>query len=355
MRAYESPRTAVGAPGPTTRSRLSRRRAMTILGAFAGLPLLATDRRSPEFPPLHEWNGTSLGCPSRLLIYHRNRSAAEEMVARCVAEIDRLERIFALYRDDSEITRLNRDGRLSAPSHDLLAVLSQSQHLSALSDGGFDVTVQPLWDLYAAHFFATPSPAREGPGPRAIAAALKLVDWNGIDVSARHVALARPNMRLTLNGIAQGYVTDRITEILRDHGFDRVLADLGRSEIYAIGRHPDGHPWRIGLADPRQPEQFARTLDLTDCSVCTSGGYGTKFEASGRFHHLFEPATGASANHVIAVSVLAPSAMLADGLSTALYVTPRDGASRLLAQFPGVTALVTLPDGKTNQIVGGGL
>jgi thiamine biosynthesis lipoprotein len=325
---------------------------MTVLGAFAGLPLLATDGRSPGLPPLYEWNGTSLGCPSRLLIYHGSQSAAEAIVARCVAEIERLERIFALYREDSEIARLNRDGQLFAPSHDLLAVLSLSQHLSALSKGGFDVTVQPLWDLYAAHFFATPSPAPEGPEPRAIAGALKLVDWKGVDISARQVALARPDMRLTLNGIAQGHVTDRIIEILRDHGFDRVLADLGRSEIYAIGRHPDGRPWRIGLADPRRPEQFALTRDLTDCSVCTSGGYGTKFEASGRFHHLFEPATGASANHFIAVSVFAPNAVLADALSTALYVTPPDRGSRLLAHFPRVTALVTLPDGKTHQLVG---
>src|SRR5205807_2471248 len=116
MRVHESPRhrlrTAVSAPGPTTSGRLSRRRAMTILGSFAGLPLLATDGQCPEWPPLHEWNGTSLGCPSRLLIYHRSRAAAEEMVTRCVAEIERLERIFGLYRDDSEITRLNRDGRL---------------------------------------------------------------------------------------------------------------------------------------------------------------------------------------------------------------------------------------------------
>lgn len=359
MGAHENPRNQlskpVAVPGSTTRSRLSRRRAMTILGAFAGLPLFATDGRSPDLPPMYEWNGTSLGCPSRLLIYHRSRSAAEEIIARCVAEIERLERIFALYRDDSEVARLNRDGRLSAPSHDLLVVLSVAQHLSTLSNGGFDVTVQPLWDLYAAHFFATPAPAPEGPGPRAIAAALELVDWKGIDISARQVALARPNMRLTLNGIAQGYVTDRITEILRGHGFNRVLADLGRSEIYAIGRHPDGHPWRIGLADPRQPEQFVRTLDLTDCSVCTSGGYGTKFEVSGRFHHLFEPATGASANHFIAVSAFAPSAMLADGLSTALYVTPPDRGAQLLAHFPRVTALVTLPDGKINQFVGGRL
>lgn len=324
---------------------------MTILGAFSGLPLFATDSRSPELPPLYGWNGTSLGCPSRLLIYHRSRSAAAEIVGRCVGEIERLERIFALYREDSEVARLNRDGRLYAPSHDLLVVLSAAQHLSTLSNGGFDVTVQPLWDLYAAHFFATPSPAPEGPGPRAVAAALRLIDWKGIDISARQIALARQNMRLTLNGIAQGYVTDRVTDILRDHGFDRVLADLGRSEIYAMGRHPDGHPWRIGLADPRQPERLARTLDLTDRSVCTSGGYGTKFEASGRFHHLFEPTTGASANHFIAVSVFAPSAMLADGLSTALYVTPADRGSRLLAHFPGVTALLTLPDGKTNQFV----
>lgn len=333
-----------------SRSQVSRRRAITILGACAGLPLLAGDYRPPASLPLYEWNGTSLGCPSRLLLYHPSRTAAEQATARCVDEIERLERIFALYRDDSEIARLNRDGRLAAPSQDLLVVLSQCQHLSALSGGAFDVTVQPLWDLYARHFFGGRYPVTEPPDPRAIAAALALVNWTEIDVAAGHVALARKGMGLTLNGIAQGYVTDRITDILRDSGFDRILADLGRSELYAIGRHPDGHAWRIGLADPRHPETVAITLDLIDRSLCTSGGYGTKFEPSGRYHHLFDTASGISASHYIATSVFAPRAMIADALSTTLYVTPPERGRRLLGEFPGVTALVTLPGGAMQQL-----
>lgn len=326
---------------------LNRRRVITILGAVAGMPLLTRDGH-PE--NLLQWNGTSLGSPSRLLLYHPNRTKADRVAALCAAEIERLEQIFALYRDDSELARLNHDGRIAAPSHDLLLVLSHGTRLSALSAGAFDVTVQPLWNLYAGHFFAPQTPPSQGPDPREVAAARALVDWREIAFSGTEVVLQRPGMGITLNGIAQGYVTDRIIGILRDNGFDRVLADLGRSEIAALGRHPDGRPWQIGLADPRQPEKFARILDLAPGAVCTSGGYGTKFEPSGRYHHLFDTTTGASAGHYIGVSVFSRSAMLADALSTALYVTPPGRGLDLLGGYSGVTALVTLPDGETRQL-----
>jgi thiamine biosynthesis lipoprotein len=93
-------------------------------------------------------------------------------------------------------------------------------------------------------------------------------------------------------------------------------------------------------------------LDLCDRSLCTSGGYGTKFEVTGRFHHLFDPATGASAHHYIAVSVFAASAMVADALSTALYVTPPERGAAVLASFPGVSALATKPDGTVQRLPG---
>lgn len=324
---------------------LSRRRAMTIIACAAGLPLLGTDRAARREPALCVWNGTSLGSPARLRIYHPDRWAAAQVVARCAAEIERLERIFALYRDDSEVARLNREGRIAAPAHDLRLLLAECLRLAELSGGAFDVTVQPLWELYARHFFGRDPPDPAGPPPRAVAAALALVDWRQVAVSARQAALARPGMGLTLNGIAQGYVADRIVGILRDAGCDRVLADLGRSEIFALGCHPDGRRWQVGLADPRQPDRVAHVLDLCDGALCTSGGYGTKFEPSGRFNHLFDTATGASAGRYIAASVFAPSAMIADALSTALYVAPPERGARILLEYQNVSALLTLPDG----------
>jgi FAD:protein FMN transferase len=329
---------------------LSRRRTLLMLGLGGGAAFICAGDRSRLPLRLYRWEGTSLGSPARLLLYHTDRAAAAQMIGRCVAEIERLERSFALYREHSEIARLNRDGRLAAPSQDLLAVLSLSARLSELSDSAFDITVQPLWTLYARHFFAALMPPTGGPPARAIEAALTLVDWRDVDIAPRALRLGRPGMGLTLNGVAQGYVTDRVTDILRAHGCDRVLADLGRSEIKAIGAHVDDRAWRIGVVDPRRPDAFARMLDLRDSALCTSGGYGTTFEPSGRHHHLFDPRRGVSANRLIAASVLAPSATVADGLSTALYVASPERVRALVTNFAGVRAFLTDHNGQVEEL-----
>ena len=331
---------------------LSRRRVITILGAAAGLPLLPAADTPKDTANLYRWRGTALGSPSTILLQHPDRGAAEQALAQCVAETERLEGAFSLYRSDSEIARLNRHGRLEAPSHDLLALLSQCQRFHELSGGAFNVAVQPLWNLYAGYFFGSRSPSPEGPEPRAIDRVLALVDWQAVDVTSRHICLARPGMGLTLNGVAQGYLTDRIADILRANGCDRILADLGRSEIRLVGCRPDGGAWRVGLADPLARDRVAVTLELADRCISTSGGYGTKFEVTGRHHHLFDPTTGRSAGHYIAVSVIAASTMVADALSTALYVTPLGCAGRLLAAFPDATVLATRPDGSRQQLAG---
>jgi len=125
---------------------------------------------------------------------------------------------------------------------------------------------------------------------------------------------------------------------------------MGRSEIKAGKPHLDGGPWRIGLIDPLHAKAFARRVDLQESALCTSGGYGTMFEPTGRHHHLFDPRLGTSANHFIAVSVFAPSAMIADALSTTLYVAPPERSASLIAPFAGTRALLTRPDGSVIEL-----
>ena len=120
-------------------------------------------------------------------------------------------------------------------------------------------------------------------------------------------------MAVTLNGVAQGYITDRVADLLRGRGFENVLVELG--EVRALGRCADLEPWRAGIADPEDPSAVLLELPLLDSALATSGSYGTWLDPAHRHHHIFDPATGRSAHRQAMVSVTAPRAMVADALS----------------------------------------
>jgi len=322
----------------TTVGRIGRRRAITILAAGAGATLLP--RASwPDAPSRFEWRGQALGAPARLVLHGPDRAEAAAAAATCVAEVERLEREFSLYRPDSALSRLNRQGRLDAPSHDMRRLLLESQRFGVLSTGAFDVTVQPLWSLYAAHFAADPA-ATDGPPPAALAAALGLVDYRRLRVADDHISMP-PGMSITLNGIAQGYITDRVADLLRARGWHHVLVDLG--EIRALDTRPDGQPWRIGLAE-------AQEVPLLDQAVATSAGAGTAFTQDARIHHLLDPRSGHSANSYRSVTVVAARATIADALSSAIYVAPRAEASRLLRAGGGIEARLVDNAGQVQRL-----
>ena len=127
-------------------------------------------------------------------------------------------------------------------------------------------------------------------------------------------------MGLTLNGIAQGYATDRVVALLRAEGIERSLVDMGESR--ALGARDKGVPWRIGVADPDAPERVSETLELVDNAVATSGAYGFRFDPEGRCNHLLDPKSGGSAGLYKSVTVIASTATAADGLSTAFSFLP---------------------------------
>jgi thiamine biosynthesis lipoprotein len=328
---------------------LSRRRFITIAATAVGLPLLLLKSGTSQARPVR-WEGTALGAPASIQLYHTDEAKAHAAIAAGLDELKRLEAIFSVYRADSAISALNREGVLEKAPSDFIALLTHALSLAKISGGVYDPTVQPLWQTYFRHFTgANPNPA--GPAQRELDAALALVDWRAVEVDAdRHrIAFVRPGMGLTLNSGAQGYITDRVTDVLRAHGFDRMLVDMG--EPRALSTKPDGSAWRIGIANPANPDSTVATLDVVDQCVSTSGGYGTLFDPAGAFTHLLDTRTGHTAPALLGVSVVASTGTVADGLSTAMLMAPVERRQAILRAAGGVKALYVTPAGVVSTVV----
>lgn len=296
-------------------SRPTRRRVLRIVAGLASLPLtIAGVRAIAPKGQFFSWHGDVLGAVSELTLWHTDAAFARATILKVRDEIERFEKIFSLYRADSEISRLNTVGRLAKPSPELIELIEKSQQLSLLSGGAFDISVQPLWRLYEAHFWSHTETSADILA-KAHDVARALVNFRSIDTGPGTIGFTRAGMGITLNGIAQGYITDAIADMLRNEGFENAVVDLG--EFRTLGHHPDGRPWRIGIQDGRAPRDVDRTVELENMALAVSGGYGTTFEPSGRFHHIFDPHSGASANDLIQVAVTGPRATDADGLTKA--------------------------------------
>ncbi len=326
-----------------TANPLTRRRFIRICAIAGGLclrgrPVVA---RTAKMAPIL-WRGTALGALASIESYGLDRASAENMFASATRELERLERVFSLYRNDSAITRLNQDGRLERPPLDLVSLLSMSLAYARVTEGAFDVTVQPLWELYRQHFsIQDADPA--GPGEARIKEVLSRIGHDKISVESDLITLAEGSS-VTLNGIAQGYITDRVVELLRAQGVTHTLVDLG--EIRAVGLGPEGRRWRIGLESPERPGEIARLVEIADQAVATSGGYGFRFDAAGRFTHLFDPKTGRSPHIYSSVSVIMPTAMPADALSTAFSSMSAESVQDVLTSLGEGQAFLTFTDGR---------
>lgn len=295
--------------------RVSRRRILMLAAAAALSPVSGGAAAAPDFL----WTGTALGADAEIRLAGLEQPEATRAAKLAVEECSRLEAAFSLYRPDSELSRLNRDGVLERPSHDFRLLLEQSLRIWEASDGAFNPAIQPAWRFLASHF-ATSTAA---PDPEGLAGAVRHCDPAAITLSSQRIAL-RPGMALTFNGIAQGYITDAAAAILRGQGLTSVLISLG--ETLAL----PGKTWRVGVAGS------SLVVPLRDGAIAQSSGHATRFTPDGRWHHLIDPESGASANHLASLTVTAPSAALADALSTALFVAPPERHPTLTRRFAGV-------------------
>lgn len=315
-------------------ANISRRKFINISGIALGMCLLPAQLLASK--KKITWTGTALGADANMSLYHENSDFTKKVIEECVTEIRRLERVFSLFYRDSALVQLNKHGLLNNPPKELVELLNAAQKISQVSNGAFDVTVQPLWILHASHF-AKANANPNGPSLEQIQKTKQIVGWKKLSIKKDKIQFKQKGMAITLNGIAQGYITDKITELLQIKGFTNVLVDLG--EMRAIGNHPSGRTWQIAAPYSKEVSKKDGFIRLSNQAIASSGGYGTQFNKN--HHHLFNPHTGTSANYIKAVSIVAPSATLADALSTAVAVMPKDKANKLLSLYPKVTAYIS--------------
>jgi thiamine biosynthesis lipoprotein len=295
------------------------------LGAIAGCARAPAERGAQ----LHTASALAFGTQVSVAVVHPERRVAMAAMDEALAAARMVDRLMSIYRPESQVHTLNAYGVLAGPDPHLLAVLAQARALSVLTRGAFDITVQPLWQAYAD---ATQPNRRPLRSDRVKAGAL--VNWERVQADESGVELGKPGMKITLNGLAQGYAADLALAALRARGIENALVDMG--EFAAAGRRLDHLPWALGVEDPRNRRALAATLQLAGRCVATSGDYAAWFTPDFVHHHIFDPATGESPQELASVTVVAPSAMLADGLSTAFMVMGSRKAHALAAKLPGV-------------------
>jgi len=263
----------------------------------------------------------AMGTVVRVTAMTPSRDRAEEAVGRAFEELDRLVAIFSRYDAVSALSQLNAAGHLHAAPPELVAVMSRALRYHRLTGGGFDVSVAPLVDLFASRSDGTPIARSE------LADARALVDARNIRVGRRRIGFRREGMRVTLDGIAKGFIVDAFARILEHHRIRDYLVDAG-GDIRVSGTKEDQQPWRVAVQDPAKAGRFPDTIELRGGAVATSGGYERHYDRGQERHHIVDAATGRSPVHSASVSVVAPTAMAADALATSIFLmAPQEGVA----------------------------
>jgi thiamine biosynthesis lipoprotein len=267
----------------------------------------------------------------------------EEAAGRALEEMDRLIARLTRFEPASPVSVLNAEGRLGGPPAEVREVVAAALGFHRLSAGAFDVSVAPLLDLFEARLGG---PDRAPPTAAEIREARALVGAQHLAVSRRRLAFARPGMRVTLDGIAKGYIVDAVARALDRRGVRRYLVDAG-GDIRARGAKEGGAPWTVAVRDPARSAAFPDVIHLANGAVATSGSYERFFDAARAFHHIVDPVSGRSPGHSVSVSVRAPTAMAADALATTVFVMEPQAGLALVERLPGCACLII--DGSGRQ------
>lgn len=253
---------------------------------------------------------------------HPDAGRLHEALDKSVSAIRSIERQMSLFDPDSALSQLNKVGELCNPAADLVSVLMLAQYVSKRSVGAFDVTMQPLWNLWANH-----AQDQMLPSYKALKQTRSLVNWQAMTVSNDILRLHNRGMGVSLNGIAQGYAADKVRAVLQSHGVPHALIDTGETTL--LGRSPKEEEWRFAVKPSVPSSASPPVISPHGWALATSSDAHSVFSADHLHHHILNPHTGDSPVYWSSVSVIAPSCALADALTKVFFMCSPQGVERL--------------------------
>ena len=252
-----------------------------------------------------------MGSPCELHLY-AEADRADAGIEVGVSEVERLERKYSRYRDDSVAARINAsagDPQGVDVDPETACLLDYAATCHRQSGGLFDITsgvLRRAWNPKSGRL----------PSSDEVDAVLGLVGWEQVVWERPRLSLPRPGMEIDFGGYVKEYAADRVAELCRRHGVRHGLVDLG-GDLAVVGPHPDGSAWRVGVRDPRRPETALAAVDLHGGAIASSGDYERCMIVDGvRYGHILDPRTGWPVEGLAAVSVVAPHCLVAGTAST---------------------------------------
>jgi FAD:protein FMN transferase len=292
----------------------------------------------------YEDSRVSMGCAYTVVVYGHDPALLREAASAALDEVDRIDRLMSNYKNDSELSLVNREAAKAPVKVDpeLFDFIAECLRYSRESEGAFDITVGPLMKAWG--FFRG-----EGrmPGEAELAEARGRVGYGHVFLNQKDgtIFFDKAGVEIDLGGIAKGYAVDRAVAVLKQFGVTSALLSAGGSTIYALGAPPGESAWEIEVQDPAERDKIAIRVRLKDRALSVSGSNEKFFELNGaRYSHVMDPRTGRPVQGVLSVAVITDDGTSGDALDNVFFVLGAERGRALLNEFSASEVIFFLPD-----------
>ena len=277
-------------------------------------------------------------------VYNVTYQSDRDLQQEIEAELKKVDAEFSMFNDKSTVSQLNR-GEQPKLSPQFCEVFKLARHISEQTDGAFDITVAPLVNAWGFGF-----KHEQMPTAQQVDSLRQLIGYKNVTLNGKTIVKQKAGMMLDFSAIAKGYGVDAVTRLLQRHDIQNFMVEIG-GEVTSCGISPKRVPWRIGVTTPTDDSLATATdyqaiLNITDCSMATSGNYRNFYYKGGRkYAHTIDPRTGYPVQHsLLSATVLADNCATADAYATSFMVLGLDGAQHILEQNSSLMAYLIFTD-----------